>query len=1290
MASSTVSISKKPTAKVGSVTLERSGNTITAKWKVPNAATDKTNAARWTKIHVWWTYKYDGVVNKTWASDRSGTKGSEYKGVSATSDAFSWTRSNWFPKKQKYLKSATFHAQAVNNVGGTNKGKGPEVTKTYTFAAPAKPTLSMSFDKTTGQVATTAKSKNVDTAHERYSTKLYASAIYKIQDLVSAGVKKLSTTDGEWESTAEEFTRKLDIPISGMLLVGRAIKVSAKGYAQGLRGMSGEASANCYIVHPSTPAIDKIELKYATKGVLSTAYVVVGIKSVGGVKYDGRWHYPTTIKLQRLRNSTAPTADVAAASGGWDDVGYAEDAVKCKGLEDGYSDAVPQDDGKHTWYRVLVERDGYPVLSVPVEAACLYKAKPVVDTGSVSVTAKSNAAGTGIAVTLKRTNPPTGGGYEISWSDDINAWGSVPGPSTTSADTTAATVSVTITQDITPGTEYYVRARNYYYDSAGNAAYGGYTEISKVTPRASTGTATIQSAEVMADAKGAKLVIAKTQADDSVEITYADFAEAWESNESNLGTDTIDPGSLSVTRYIRGLEAGNTYYFRARAFDTGNAGTMSQPISLAIDSSAALAGSASITSATSGDDGETIEVVLAKTDSADDIELSWSTFENAWSASKQPETMDVTWGEGLAATAYARGLEEGVPVFLRARAKNGDAYSGYCSPATCIPYSIPDNVSISAPNSVALGDELEVTWTYESESTQKAWQVVADGVVIANGDDMRGACVLDSATVEALGAGAHTLAARVSTGSAWAESETVNLLVAQAPTCSASGGAVTAQPMTVRVTTSVDTPTIAIAVNADGITGDDVRDAQPEGMPIWSGSFQGAATIAADDSDPALYALTEDEKTVLGKTYYTLSGGTYSPVEEEYELTSDAAVDPDKTYYAYVGDVYSVVEEPVDADIGTYYELTAPNDAGLSGYYEYSGEYVAEIELPDGLDLRDTASYTVRATVTDEASGLASETASATRSIDWAHQAQAPTGSVSPNPATLSASVTVQAPECDFAPTGDAAIAEGKTYYTVEYEYTPTADLEILDGKTYYELDGGEYVEVDEPDVAEISTYYDREAEFSPVESPSVEDISAYYERSDAGDVFDLYRMTADGAYLIASGRQFGSTVTDAYAPFSKGGGELFYRAVTRTPDGDTEYTDSLAYSLSCNRLRLDWDGKTVELRYNRTASDAFAKRYEPDEHLDGSKSGGWLPGYTRSASYANSLVRGESADAERLLREMGEYAGPVFVRTPEGCAYPANVTLSELGYSYASGAVEVSIDAEECGLTAEYTAEVS
>ena len=184
-------------------------------------------------------------------------------------------------------------------------------------------------------------------------------------------------------------------------------------------------------------------------------------------------------------------------------------------------------------------------------------------------------------------------------------------------------------------------------------------------------------------------------------------------------------------------------------------------------------------------------------------------------------------------------------------------------------------------------------------------------------------------------------------------------------------------------------------------------------------------------------------------------------------------------------------------------------------------------------------------------------------------------------------------------------------------------------------------------------------------------------------DVCDIYRKTPDGAYLIASDVPFGTQVADRFAPFSHKG-TCAYTLCTRTADGDIDWMDA-GYTLEHQGLRIDFDGKHVELPYNVSTSDSWEKGFELRQHLDGTQAGYWDAGASRKASISTDVVKVESEEQRRLLAELAKYAGACFVRTADGCAYPADVQVESYGVSYDSGAVPVSISATEVAITDEH-----
>ena len=190
-------------------------------------------------------------------------------------------------------------------------------------------------------------------------------------------------------------------------------------------------------------------------------------------------------------------------------------------------------------------------------------------------------------------------------------------------------------------------------------------------------------------------------------------------------------------------------------------------------------------------------------------------------------------------------------------------------------------------------------------------------------------------------------------------------------------------------------------------------------------------------------------------------------------------------------------------------------------------------------------------------------------------------------------------------------------------------------------------------------------------------------------DVCDIYRLTPDGAYLIAKGVAFGHSVTDPFAPFSNHA-PLQYRLVTRTADGDYDWTD-VSYSVRGHSIRFDWFTdtgrlRTVSLPYNLRYSDKWSKQFEGVRDLGGGKTGWWLPGVDRTSSLSTDMVRLDNFEDQAMVRELANHDGPVLVRTPNGCAYAANVNVSGLPNDYDKLISTVQFEAEEIDMVPEFT----
>lgn len=187
-----------------------------------------------------------------------------------------------------------------------------------------------------------------------------------------------------------------------------------------------------------------------------------------------------------------------------------------------------------------------------------------------------------------------------------------------------------------------------------------------------------------------------------------------------------------------------------------------------------------------------------------------------------------------------------------------------------------------------------------------------------------------------------------------------------------------------------------------------------------------------------------------------------------------------------------------------------------------------------------------------------------------------------------------------------------------------------------------------------------------------------------SSDVYDIYRLTGDGATLIKRNCTRTATVVDEYAPF--GETPTYYRVALRTVDGDVSFAD-INYHLDGDALRFDWEDQSVEIPYNISIQDSYEKDVEVRKHLDGTQDGYWNESIARKASLSGVLVTLDQQTQVDQMRALARYAGPVFVRTPDGSAYMADVQVTDITPT-ADKYVSFSISATELDLTENFMAE--
>lgn len=184
-----------------------------------------------------------------------------------------------------------------------------------------------------------------------------------------------------------------------------------------------------------------------------------------------------------------------------------------------------------------------------------------------------------------------------------------------------------------------------------------------------------------------------------------------------------------------------------------------------------------------------------------------------------------------------------------------------------------------------------------------------------------------------------------------------------------------------------------------------------------------------------------------------------------------------------------------------------------------------------------------------------------------------------------------------------------------------------------------------------------------------------------------IYRVTPDGVTGILSNASpwAGRTYVDSYPAFSKDR-NCMYRIALTTENGETEWTD-LEYRCNGYSVRFDWGSSEAEehgqythlvLPYNLTWTDQWTKSSKVEEHMDGSITGHWRPGTSRSNSLSTKLARIEGVEQCDRVRALAKYAGPVLVRLPDGCCFTADVTVSSLENAFDQEVLSVSFSAKE------------
>ena len=662
--------------------------------------------------------------------------------------------------------------------------------------------------------------------------------------------------------------------------------------------------------------------------------------------------------------------------------------------------------------------------------------------------------------------------------------------------------------------------------------------------------------------------------------------ETW--TDSNIIDDAECKAlAVGVTNLIP--DAGKYTWVRVKSYHIVEAlCRYSKPVMVdQLETPAATATDESVTilATAAGADGKSIIATLGwnetGTDDATGTELTWSTAEDAWRSTDDPDAYTFTWSDGPitdnnttyndSAVITIKNLDDATLYYIRARRYLEDettSYSPYSDTATQLTSERPEAVVASCPVYVASNSALPVTWTFSGNSLQTSWQIVdTSGTIIASGEGSIGSTQINANRIaEFASGGSLTFTVQVSTGS----------------------GFVVSEQHTVRI---VDPPTLTLTATT----------------PLTAQPYSFTATSNAECN---LLAIVTSQGTV-----------NQAPNGIKRQTAGDT----------------------IWSDL-----LTPEWTAGTNNY-------TTTITLPSGLDFLDLGSYTLSVIAIDTETELQSDESVADFTVEWSHQAVAPV-------------------QQTFSVTADTTVDADTVYYT--YADSVYTEVTPLGSENPHALGWYVMTETSFVTLTPIDTI-----DADGIHHQSVQIVLTAPTGSAQTDVYDIYRMTGDGVYLIGESFPLTYTAIDEYAPFGDALTQS-YRIALRTVDGDVEFSD-IEYVAPGRHMRFDWPGGTLELPYNIQIDDKYKKDVEIRQHMDGSNDAYWNSNITRTGSLRSDLIRLEQQEDVVLARMLAHYSGPVFVRTPDGSAYEADVQVSDMS---TDGLLEtIAIDATEIGLTNEF-----
>lgn len=1258
---------KKPNTAVKSLGAPARSDPYVMKagWSVPKKLTEKTNGRRASHIQATWTI---GSLKKVDSGSSAKKESSLNLNNFTASNGKTYNRASFYPRAKRKL-----NAVSVTVVPTNDKGKGTSpVTASRSFKAPKQPSFgSWLFDyENGGRISCKITTDAGKGYNERYDTRY----IMTITDTLQNKTWNQHNTN----STATEVTPTYDVSDYQQLSYDDYVQVTLKAWARGFAGDSDTVSTTYYVSYPKDATIKNVDVSSTDQTGKCTVFISTN---------NTTQHPVDQVRLEYLANCEYADASLIPGDAVWTSSDIVDNAA-CTALTIPVTNLIP-DRGKYTWVRVKSWHAAEAVLhrySVPWRVTQLETpAATAADDDITILDTEAGADGESVIVHLgwNKDGTDDSTGTELSWSDAEDAWRSTDEPDTyeftwsdgsVTVDNVTYHDSATITiKGLEESTVYYIKARRYL--EGDEMTYSDYsnpvTQLTSETPDS-----VVASCASYVPSDGS-LAVSWTFSSDSLQT-------AWQIVDTN-GTVIADgQSSLGATQ----ISAE-----RIAHFATNNSLTFTVQVST---------GSGYVVS-----EAHTVTIVDPPTLEITDTSLVEETVEI------NPRTFT---GDLVSFTTEAEEIATQLTIPL---APIQDTSGGDPSPTNICPISGWDEVEATRA-----GKNLLKWYAEDTTATQAGvtGTVQADGGVELTGTTSSSWWWgFGDSPVFTLKAGTYTLS-QVGTDEGNINSFLVNHTINTAIT-SVNGSSKHA-------TFTISSDTVVHAYNV-------VRSNTTTNCTIYVWLEKGSTATTYEPYQGTIYPvnLSDTAGTVYGGTLDVVSGeltvtdaniasyngetlpstwisdrdvyasGTTPTIgaqvvyklatPQTYQLTPTQIMTliGDNNVWSDAGNLTLKIAEGYgtqltlqDMPMTVTVQTNAPcnltqiiSAQGAVGQFpegirrqtaddtiysdvispewtESEGVFSTTLSFPAGLDFWNLDSYTLNLTATNQTTGMQSEPISLSFMVNWTNPAVSP----------------------------------------VLITYTATSDTAVNDEETYYEKVGDNYLEVEpegDEDPSALGWYTQTITSFVTLTPQDYTDDDGFHHQSveialtpptgsTSSDLYDIYRLTGDGSYLIGEGFPLTFTTTDEYAPF---GDDLthHYRFAIRTVEGDVAFAD-IEYTADGSVMRFDWAGGSLELPYNISIGDSYSKDVEIREHLNGSNDAYWRKNITRKGSLSSDVIRLDQQDEIMSARALAHYAGAVFVRTPDGSAYEADVQVSDLSTD-GGPLTQIAVDATEIGLTQEF-----